>query len=112
MPIIKSNSQFDFTNATLEEKKDLIKKLLRKQKDLANILLENYPNNIELRVHLIFVETVCSSTFGEYFSGFVPNRVFDENEFASLFATKLDKYMSLQSQNYCFLNFISKLIFF
>ena len=99
MSIIQRNSQFDFTNATLEEKKDLIAKLLKKQKDLANFLLENYPNNIELRVHLIFIQTVCSSTFGEYFSGFIPNRAFDENEFASLFPTELDKYMGLQSQN-------------
>ena len=91
MPIIQSNSQFDFTNATLEEKKDLIEKLLKKQKDLANFSLENYPNNTELRVHLTFFQMVCSSRFGEYFSGFIPNRVFDENEFTSLFATELDK---------------------
>ena len=75
-------------------------------------MLENYPNNIEPRVHLIFIQTVCSSTFGEYFSSFISNRVFDENEFASLFATELEKYMSFHSQNNFFKNFISKLFFF
>ena len=108
MPIIQSSTDFDFTNSTVEEKKELITKLLNKQKELANFLIQTYPTDIDLRIHLMFITMICSTTFGEYFCNFIPNQVLSEDEFASLFASKLDDYLSQQAQNETF----RKLIFF
>ena len=99
MPIIQSSTDFDFTNSTVEEKKELITKLLNKQKELANFLIQTYPTDIDLRIHLMFITMICSTTFGECFCNFIPNQVLSEDEFASLFASKLDDYLSQQAQN-------------
>ena len=99
MSITQNNSNIDFSNANSEQKKELIDKLLKKQFELAQFLIDNYPDNIDLRIHLMFIQMVCVSKFGEYFSGFIPNEVMSEDHFALLFACKLDDYMCMQAQN-------------
>ena len=40
------NKPFDFSSATFEEKKDLVKILLEKERSLSQIVLETYPSDI------------------------------------------------------------------
>ena len=47
MPITHiQNKPFDFSSATFEEKKDLVKILLEKERSLSQIVLETYPSDI------------------------------------------------------------------
>ena len=47
MPITHiQNKAFDFSSATFEEKKDLVKILLEKERSLSQIVLETYPSDI------------------------------------------------------------------
>ena len=99
MSITQNNPDIDFTDSNFEEKKELIPKLSKKQKELADFLLETYPNNIDLKIHLMFIKMICPSTFDEYFPGFIPNEVLSEDEFPLLFASKLDDYLCQLAQN-------------
>ena len=67
MPIIQDNENFDFSNCTIEEKKDLIVRLLNRQKRIAYFLIQNYTSNIGLRIHLMFTIMICESSFASYF---------------------------------------------
>ena len=97
MPILQNDIDFDFTNLTAEEKKELIIKLLNKQKEIANFLIQNNPADYILRTYLTFITLICSSTFGDYFYNFIPNQVLSQDELALLFASKLDNYLSDQA---------------
>ena len=97
MPILQSDVDFDFTKLTAEEKKELIIKLLNKQNEIANFLIQNNPADYILRTYLTFITLICSSTFGDYFYNFIPNQVLSQDEFALLFASKLDNYLSDQA---------------
>ena len=47
MPITHiQNKPFDFSSATFEEKKDLVKILMEKERSLSQIVLETYPSDI------------------------------------------------------------------
>lgn len=71
---------------------------MRRKKKLADLLVETYPNIIDLKTHLMFIQMISSSIFGEYFSGFISNVVLSK-KFVSLFACKLDDYLCRQAEN-------------
>ena len=92
MSIIQNGNGFDFSNSTLEDKKELIAKLINKQRQLSAFLANQYPMDLVLNSHLTFITNICSVDFGNYLVNFIPNRFLTEDEFAALFATKLDEY--------------------
>ena len=92
MSIIQNGNGFDFSNSTLEDKKELIAKLINKQRELSAFLANQYPMDLVLNSHLTFITNICSVDFGNYLVNFIPNRFLTEDEFAALFATKLDEY--------------------
>ena len=71
--------------------------MLNKQKELAYFLIQNYPEKIELRIHLMFVVLICESHFGSYFVDYIPKSVINEDEFAAVFAAKINDYLDDQS---------------
>ena len=93
MSIIRDNENFDFSNCTIEEKKDLIINLLNRQKELAFFLIESYPTDIALRIHLMFVIMICSLNVADYFVDYIPDSVISEDEFTALFAVRLNDYL-------------------
>ena len=100
MPITQNSPDIDFAESNFKQKKEeLLTKLLQKQKELANFLVETYPNNIDYKIHLMFMEMIYASKFDEYISGFILNEVMNEYEFAVLFASKLDDYLCQQAWN-------------
>ena len=49
------------------QKKELTDKLLKKQFELAQFLIDYYPDNTDLRIHLMFIQMVCVSKFVNIF---------------------------------------------
>ena len=94
MPILAGN-YFDFTNYTLQQKIDLIKELLDRQKNLA-ASLANVTENIDLNMYLMFMIMVMNLPFAKYFAPFIPSGRMEEDYFCHLFAAKLNEYLEIQ----------------
>ena len=101
MVLTQTDETFDFTNATDQEKKDLIIKLFNKQKELALFLLFPYfPVDSDLRLAVSFTYHLLSiscSNFGDFFYQQITNGVMNSDDFSSLFAQKLDDHIALIS---------------
>ena len=93
MVIIQTEQIFDFTIATIEEKKDLINKLFIKQKQLATLTINCLNPSSELFIYLMFIVALCKSDFSDFFYHHIPNQIVDSDDFASLFPAKRDEYM-------------------
>ena len=100
------NKPFDFSSATFEEKKDLVKILMEKQKSLAQTLLQTYPPDIDLQICLMFIRKTCDSKFGDYFARLIPSRIISEEEFTVFFAEKLDAFLLEQAAEVSQINLI------
>ena len=97
MPITHiQNKEFDFSSATFEKKKDLVKILMEKQKSFTNSI-RNIPSEIALQICLMFIRMICNSKFGDYCARLIPSRVISEEEFTVFFAEKLDAFLEEQA---------------
>ena len=76
----------------------MIIKLFNKQKEVALfVLFQCCPVDSDLRLALSFILSISSSNFGDFFYQEIPNREMTSDDFASLFARKLDDCMTLMS---------------
>lgn len=66
MPITHvQDKEFDFSTATVDEKKQYI--CWKNKKRLAEFLIRCYPADFDLKIFLMFVWMICTSKFGDYF---------------------------------------------
>ena len=94
MPIKQNDDIIDFRNTTDEEKKTLVTELFLKQKQLAAFTMSFLNQNSETYSFLSFLISLSISDFKDFFYAQIPNDIFNDDDFANFFATKLVKYIS------------------
>lgn len=62
MPVLQSQDFIDFSNATLDEKIDVVFELLEKQRDLARLMSENVELPLEVRTLCMFIVVIAIRT--------------------------------------------------
>ena len=82
----------------MQQKIDLIKELLDRQKNLAEFLA-NGTENIKLNIHLMFMLIIKNSFFAKYFAPFIPSGRMEKDDFCILFAAKFNEYLEIQLAN-------------
>ena len=91
---------FDFTQYTVVEKENIVKKLMVKQVDLTRFLSDPYRRqDVFLNFHLMFLILVKHSNFYQIMVQKTPNRIFTKNEFAVLIADELENYVDHHINN-------------
>lgn len=63
MPVLQSQDFIDFSNATLDDKIDIVFELLDKQRNLARLSCENIELSLEVRTLLQFIIVICNTNF-------------------------------------------------
>ena len=94
MPITQNDDIIDFRNATDEEKKTLVTELFLKQKQLDAFTMSFLNQNSETYSFLSFLISLSISDFKDFFYVQIPNDIFNDDDFANFFATKLVEYIS------------------
>lgn len=91
--ITQTEQTIDYSLATIEEKKNLIKLLFINQKELV-ILTINYLNpSSEVLIYLTFIVALCKSDFSDFLYHHIRNQTIDSHYFSSFYAAKFDEYM-------------------
>lgn len=76
MPVLQSQDFIDFSNATLDEKIDLVYELLDKQRELARLTLENGNFSSEVETLLKFIIVVCNTNFAVMLLRSIENKIY------------------------------------
>ena len=94
MPIKQNDDIIDFRNAADEEKKTLVTELFLKQKQLDAFTMSFLNQNSETYSFLSFLISLSISDFKDFFYVQILNDIFNDDDFANFFATKLVEYIS------------------
>ena len=76
MPVLQSQDFIDFSNATLDEKIDLVYELLDKQRELARLTLENGNFSSEVETLLKFIIVICNTNFAVMLLRSIENKIY------------------------------------
>lgn len=80
MPVLQSQDFIDFSNATLDEKIDLVYELLDKQRELARLTLENGNFSSEVETLLKFIIVICNTNFAVMLLRSIENKIYTAPE--------------------------------
>ena len=81
MPVLQSQDFIDFSNATLDEKIDLVYELLDKQRELARLTLANGNFSSEVETLLKFIIVICNTNFAVMLLHSIENKIYTAPEF-------------------------------
>ena len=81
MPVLQSQDFIDFSNATLDEKIDLVYELLDKERELARLTLENGNFSSEVETLLKFIIVICNTNFAVMLLRSIENKIYTAPEF-------------------------------
>ena len=91
MPVLQSQDFIDFSNATLDEKIDLVYELLDKQRELAQLTLENGIFSSEVEMLLKFIIVICNTNFAVMLLRSIENKVYAAPKFLFPYSRKPDE---------------------
>ena len=94
MPVLQSQDFVDFSNATLDDKIDIIFELLDKQRNLARLSYENTELPLEVRTLLQFIIVICNTNLAVVLVNSKENRLYLDVEFLELYPRKLHEQIS------------------
>lgn len=80
MPVLQSQDFIDFSNATLDEKIDLVYELLDKERELARLTLENGNFSSEVETLLKFIIVICNTNFAVMLLRSIENKIYTAPE--------------------------------
>lgn len=80
MPVLQSQDFIDFSNATLDEKIDLVYELLDKQRELARLTLENGNFSSEVETLLKFIIVIYNTNFAVMLLRSIENKIYTAPE--------------------------------
>ena len=67
IPVVRSDTDIDFTTAAMEGNKEIIKELFQKQKELPAFTCQNFILQPNIHIYLMFIITVCNYIFFRVF---------------------------------------------
>ena len=80
MPVLQSQDFIDFSNATLDEKIDLVYELLDKERELARLTLENGNFSSEVETLLKFIIVIYNTNFAVMLLRSIENKIYTAPE--------------------------------